>query len=293
MKTDIAKGTLCSIASALVFGITPVLASMSFALGSNAMTLTFYRNAMSIPVLLIVLLIRKVSLKVNRKEMGALLLISLVFSVTTTYILYAAYDYIGVGLSTTLHFLYPVITVVIGWMFYKEKIDRAKALALVLATVGVAMASGDSDSYALTGIVLAVGSAITYAGYLICIERTSIKNMNPMKAMLYMCVINCIACALFDLPTGDIVYNLAPKAMLLTFVVSVANSAFAYVLLIVGVKLIGAGNAAILSTLEPVSGVIAGVIFLGETLPLLKLTSCVLILVAVLIPIINNRKKLI
>lgn len=289
MNTDQAKGTLCTIISALVFGVTPVLASISFTLGSNPMTMTFYRNAFGVPVLLIFLLIRKVRLSVSAKEMGALLLISVAFSVTTTYILYSAYRYIGVGLSTTLHFLYPVITVLLGWMIYKEKISKVKGFALVLATLGVAMASGGSDSYALTGIVLAVASAVTYAGYLICLERTSIKNMDSMKAMFYICLINCIAVAIVDMPTREIVYLLPSKAMLLTFIVAVANSAFAYVLLIIGVKKIGAGNAAILSTLEPVSGVIAGVVFLGEALPAIKLISCVLILIAVLIPIVQKK----
>ena len=56
-----------------------------------------------------------------------------------------------------------------------------------------------------------------------------------------------------------------------------------------GIRFIGAGNAAIFSMLEPVSGVAAGVIFLGETLPFMKTVSCVMILTAVMIPIVKDR----
>ncbi len=33
MKSDVKKGTLCAICSALVFGLTPVLASITFDMG--------------------------------------------------------------------------------------------------------------------------------------------------------------------------------------------------------------------------------------------------------------------
>lgn len=289
MKNDVKKGTLCAICSALVFGLTPVLASMTFDMGSNALTLTFYRNTMAVPVLLVMLLIRKVDLRITRREFITLAVISAAFSATTTYILYAAYDYIGVGLSTTLHFLYPMFTILLGWMLFHQKPGKVKIAALILATGGVALATGNSDTFAVKGILLAVASAVTYAGYLLGIEQTAIHKMDSMKAMFYMCIFCGVSVSLFDLPSGNIVYGLEPLTLLYTFLLAVANSAFAYVLLIVGIKLIGAGDAAIFSMLEPVSGVAAGVIFLGEGLPAMKLISCILILIAVSIPIIKDR----
>ena len=65
MSKNTKKGVFCAVASALVFGITPVLASITFDMGSNAMTLTFYRNALAVPVLLVILLIRRVDLRLS------------------------------------------------------------------------------------------------------------------------------------------------------------------------------------------------------------------------------------
>ena len=218
-------------------------------------------------------------------------MISVLFSVTTTYILYDAYNYIGVGLSTTLHFLYPMFTVFFGFLLFKRKLGKEKIIALILATIGVAMATGNSDMFAAKGILLALLSAVTYAGYLLGIEQTSIQKMDSMKAMFYMCIINGITVFLFDLPSGNVVYGLEPKVMFYTFILAVLNSSFAYVLLIIGIKKIGAGNASIFSMLEPVSGVAAGVIFLQEKLPVMKLVSCIMILGAVMIPILKDRKS--
>lgn len=292
MSKNTKKGVFCAVASALVFGITPVLASITFDMGSNAMTLTFYRNALAVPVLLVILLIRRVDLRISVRDFAALAAVSAVFSVSTTYLVYESYRYIGVGLATTLHFLYPMFTVLFGWILFRQRPDRYKAAALVLATLGVALATGSSDSYAATGIVLALISAMTYAGYLQGIEHSAIGQMDSMKSMFYMCVVNALVMAIVDLPLGQVVYDLPPTPLALTFVLAVANSAFAYVLLIVGIKLIGAGDAAIFSMLEPVSGVVFGVLFLHEQLPPAKLASCLLILTAVAIPIIRDRNNM-
>lgn len=243
---------------------------------------------MAVPVLLVILLFRRVDLRVTGKQFMELNVVSLLFSVTTTYLLYTAYDYIGVGLSTTLHFLYPMFTVLMAWMFYRQRPDKVQVIALILATFGVALATGEGSSVALTGIIMAVVSAITYAGYLLGQEKTSIRDMDSMKAMFYMCLINSVAIFVLDQFIGGVVYHLDMMTMFYTFVVSIANSAFAYVLLIVAIRKIGAANTAIFSMLEPVTGVLSGLVFLHESAPPMKILSCVIILGAVAIPIVRD-----
>ena len=54
------KGIVMTCVSAMLFGITPVLASKTYEMGSNALTLTFYRNLLAVPVLLILMAVRKI-----------------------------------------------------------------------------------------------------------------------------------------------------------------------------------------------------------------------------------------
>lgn len=290
MNNDKIKGTFFAVLSAIIFGLTPVLSDLTFSMGSTPMTLTFYRNSMVVPVLLIVLLVRKVDLRISKRECLELAIVGICFSAMTTWILYESYEFVGIGLATTLHFLYPIFTVLFGFLFFRTKLDKPKIVALVLATIGIALATGSNGSFQVKGVALAVGSAITYAAYLLGIEKTSISKMDSMKSMFYFCLFNSIALALIDIPRGQIMYLLEPLPMLYTLIVAVANSGFAYILLIMGIKLIGAGNAAIYSMLEPVAGVISGIIFLGEGLPPLKLISCLIIFTAVAIPIVCDMK---
>ena len=89
-------------------------------------------------------------------------------------------------------------------MLFKKKPDKARIFALILATAGIALATGEGGDFAVKGIVLAVGSAVTYAGYLLGIEHTAVGKMDSMKSMFYMCIVNAVVVGLFDLPSGTI-----------------------------------------------------------------------------------------
>ena len=55
------KGIIFTFISALLYGITPILASLTYKMGSTPETLTFYRNLFAVPILFIILV--KVHLK--------------------------------------------------------------------------------------------------------------------------------------------------------------------------------------------------------------------------------------
>ena len=82
------RGMVFSAASAVLFGVTPAVASRIYSMGGNAVTLTFYRNLMAVPVLLALLGLEGVSLRLTRREAGLLLLMGAGFRVTTTLMLY-------------------------------------------------------------------------------------------------------------------------------------------------------------------------------------------------------------
>ena len=71
------KGVLCTVASALLFGVTPVLASLTYDMGSNASTLTFYRNLMVVPVLVLLMAVKKIPFRVTGRELLLLLAVPL------------------------------------------------------------------------------------------------------------------------------------------------------------------------------------------------------------------------
>ena len=232
---------------------------------------------------------RKVPVGISIREAGELALTS-IFNIATSMLLFSSYAYIGVGMGTTLHFLYPVFTIILGYLLFRDRLGKVKILSLIMATAGMVMATG-SSGFNITGVAIAAASGLTYAGYLLALEKTSIGKMDNMKAMLYICIFSSIFTLVCDVFARDIAFILPAKAMLYTVIFAVLNSCIAHVILIKGVKYIGAGNASIYSMFEPVSSVIGGMVILGESITPLKTLSCVIIFTAVLIPAVSDIRS--
>ena len=94
-SSNFAKGVMMTCVSAALFGITPVLASETYEMGSNALTLTFYRNLMAVPVLLVIMAVRKIPFRLTLKQLLLICAIGAGLRASTTFMLYASYDYIG------------------------------------------------------------------------------------------------------------------------------------------------------------------------------------------------------
>lgn len=277
-----AKGVLFTGLSALLFGLAPVLSARTYRMGSNALTLTFYRELMVLPLLLAVLLVRRVPLRVTGRQLAVLASVGLFFRGATTLMLNIAYRYIGVGAATTLHFMYPVFVALICRFLFRERLGRARLTALVMASVGVVLflEVGQGGGSAGPGMALAIASGLTYASFMVAMDKTFLRRMDPFLVIFYTA--GAVAAGMFcvNLPLKQIVFVLPPRAMLYTFLVAVASSFFAVILLQMGVRYLSATTAAVFSLLEPVSCAVAGAVWLEESFTAQKLLGSLVILTA-------------
>jgi len=59
------KGLTFGILAAFIYGFTPILGKLTYFEGSNSISLTFYRNFLSIPLIFAVLKYKNVPISVN------------------------------------------------------------------------------------------------------------------------------------------------------------------------------------------------------------------------------------
>lgn len=285
------RGMIFTIISALLFGVTPILVSITFDMGSNANTLTFYRNLMVVPVLLCVMRVKKIPFRISLRELGFLLLIGVGFLVSTTYMLCESYNYVGVGTATTLHFMYPVVTALLCRVIFKERLGRWKLLALLAAGAGVFFFLDRDGAAGLPGILLALASAVTYGCYLTGMDKTPLRAMPPTKVACYMGFFNAMAMLLVDIPVRKINFFLPPLAMGYTFIVAMCTSFLAVALLQKGIHDLGASTAAVFCMFEPVSSVVSGCLVLNEPMTWEKLVGCVVILGGVTMMVVADLRN--
>ena len=275
------KGIIYTIISAIIFGFTPALASITYGFGNNSLSMTFFRNLFVIPVLLSIIKYKKIPLKVEKEELKNIFITSLLGVALTTVLLYSSYSYIGIGAATTLHFMYPIFVALACKFIFKEKLGKGKVFSLILAFIGVAFFMDIKSGGNFIGAIMALVSGITYAFYIIWIEKKNLVKMNPYKLSLYLASFVSLEMLIGNIFGGYIKLNLPLKIYGLMIIISLLASIVGIVLFQVGVSIIGSTSAAIFSLFEPITSVVAGVILFNEVLTPLKIIGCLIIFVAI------------
>ncbi|NLC39734.1 MAG: DMT family transporter [Clostridiaceae bacterium] len=284
-------GISAALIAALMFGISPVIVKMAYEGGSNGMTLTFTRALMSLPFLFLLARRQKISLKLTGKELLIVILVSIFGNFSTTLMLYSAFSYINVGMASVLHYFFPVFVVLVSIVFFKEKMKWWKILALLLGFAGVMTFMGGAVESDLIGVLLAVGSAITYAAMLISVERTVLSDFHCVKLTFYTNLVVSPISFIVGLASNTLNLQMTAGAWIYSLVVSLMVGVIGFTLLNYAIVKIGASSTSVISMAEPLSGVLFGFLILREKLTPLNWLGCILIMAGVAIISLFSMKS--
>ena len=241
------KGITEVVISALLYGFTPCICSITYALGNNQTSMTFFRNLFALPVFLLLLLFGKVDLAIDKITMFKIFILGNLGSLMTTLLLYSSYQYISVGMATTIHFLYPVLVVIFSFLFYREPVTKEKIRSILCAGTGIVCFLLNSHTGSITGILLAFGSSITFSLYMMLLDKWKLARMHGCKLLFYMTLLTVMELVLMNLKGHFLIFNQSLKVYLLTVLVAVLASFVANLFLNNGVRLLGSTLASFLS----------------------------------------------
>ena len=156
------KGYLCGIGAAVCYGTNPLGALYLYEDGINANSVLFYRFALAVVMLGMLMAARRKSLKVSRRELYLLCALGVVFS-TSSITLYFSFCFMDAGIASTLLFVYPVMVAVIMALLFKERLPAVSVFAIMLALSGIAMLyHGDGGATLSTrGVMLVMFSSLS------------------------------------------------------------------------------------------------------------------------------------
>ena len=197
-------------------------------------------------------------------------------------------------LSTAAILLYtsPIWIMLMSVLFFREKLNRIKLIALALAFAGCVLVSGISgEGLTLTGLLLGLGSGLGYGLYSI-LGTIALRKYSPYTVTTYTFLFAAAGSWLVCGP-ADMISKFAAAENLtglllfcgLTGLVTAVIPFLAYTL---GLRTVEASKAGILATIEPLVATLVGILFFSESLTLLSGLGIVLILAAV---ILLNRKQ--
>lgn len=287
-----ARGAFFTVLSAVLSGVTPAFAKLIYADGVNTETLVFFRNFFAILPLLLICLWQKCSFRLSARQSVQLLLSGVLGQTLTVLMLYASYHYVPIATATTLHFMYPIFITLICALVFHEHMTWFRLAALGAATLGVGCFVDLGAGSDMSGMSLALLSALTFAYYMVSVEKTGLNRLHPFVITLYFAVIISVTIFAYGMARGELQFAFPPQTYGKMMLFSLLTSVAALGLLQLGIRLLGAADAAILCMFEPLTSFLAGVLLLGEELSLLKAAGSVLILGGVLFMILMNRFSL-
>ncbi len=276
------KGYILGTIAAATYGMNPLFALPLYKAGMNPESVLFFRYMLAIPILAVMIKARGRSFKINRKETMTLIVMGLLVAISSLT-LFQSYNYMEAGIASTILFVYPIMVALIMSLVFKEKLTMMTGLCLLLALGGISMLykGGDGTTLSLTGTLLALASALTYAIYIVGINQTVLKSTATLTVTFYVLVFG-VTLFIIRLLTGTALTT--PDKWYLwinVLALSVFPTAISFLCTTSAIQYIGSTPTAILGALEPVTAIIFGITIFGERMTLRESIGIVMILIAV------------
>ena len=288
MKNKKLFGTLCAIAAAVCYGTNPFGALNLYAEGLTTNSVLFYRFGCALLLITVVLLVRKENFRVTKSEFLTLSSLGLLFTFSSLS-LYSSFNYIAAGVASTILFIYPILTAGIMTLFFHERLTSRTVIAILLSLVGVALLywTGNGTTLNTWGVILVVISALTYAVYIIVVNRSQLA-LSSFKINFFVTGFCLVGMVLFSFFSGHPIQPI-PSLRAAFFVgwLSVVPTIFALILLVYAAKMVGSTPTAILGALEPLTAVLIGIFVFGEVFTSRLALGIVLIILAVILTALN------
>lgn len=286
-------GYPAGIVTGIAYGLNPLFGIPLMKNGAAVEAILFFRYGIAVLILGAVLLADRQRFEVSWKQAGVLLVLGALYTSSSTC-LFEAYNYIPSGLATTLVFLFPVLVALI--MVFLRVVPSWQVWVAIAATfVGVVIMTQSDSTQAIdpTGVLLALGSALCYAFFVVIINRSkTIAHISNSLLTFYVLTVGAaffwtrVAVSGEQLTAGIASkldwLNLAGLAILPT-IVSTATLA-------VATRNIGATKASVLGVFEPITAILVGTLVFGEALTDNIVIGILIAMVAVTFMVISTKR---
>lgn len=262
-------GILAGIAAGISYGTNPLFAKPLLESGVPVLVMLFFRYALSAGLLAAWMLFRKESFHAERNGIGLLGLLGVLFAGSSIF-LFLSYAYIPSGLATTLVYLYPVFVALI-MVFLRFYPSWQTWISIAATFGGIILLSRPSagEAVRLPGIFLAILSALSYAFYLVVVNRSKrIKRVSEHTLTLYALLTGTLLFALLRaLQGGSMVEGIQTAADWGNLLgLAIAPTMISMLTLAVSTRCIGPTKTSILGVFEPLTAILIGTLLFGEPL---------------------------
>ena len=291
MKTDTGNGGRPALGAALIllsglcWAAYVIMAKIGIEFGLNVVTINTVRlvvGAASIGIYIVVF--RKFFSKATPATILLLLVLGAVDYGIGGLLYIASMLYIDASLAFLLVYTFPALVVVFSALIDRERLTLRKVLAVIITFIGVALVlevGGAVREDAWIGVAFVLSSAFIFAVYILICE--GLMSRYTSSQLGFLSIAGGALIMLAVIPFTSVRFDLLsdPRSILIIVLVSIVGTSLAMILFFMGVKIIGATTASIVTTVEPVFVVLLAWLVLGETLSLLQMAGTALLMFGV------------
>jgi drug/metabolite transporter (DMT)-like permease len=275
-----AAGVALVIGSAVCFGTLGVFGKLAYRVGLTTPQLLSYRFGLAALLLWAAAVVMRQGLPSRAKLLGLVLMGGAGY-VAQSAAYFNALHYIPASTTALLLYTYPVVVTLLAALLFGESLGWIKIVALGLSAVGtVFVVQAQLHAAPAIGIVLGLGSALFYSGYILFGSRL-LPGLPPVSATAVIMSSAAIVWSLYAAISGQLIVDWTTSKVALLAGFAILGTTIPVLTFILGLPLVGASRAAILSTFEPASTVFLAVVILGETASPIQWIGGALILASV------------
>lgn len=276
--------------AACTYGMNPLFALPLYSQGMDANSVLLLRYVIGILIMAAMVTGRKQPFSLPRRAVGPVAILGLLMGFSSL-LLFESYNYMAAGIASTMLFVYPLMVALIMTCVFHEKLSWTTILCIAVAFAGILCLYKGEDGATLSavGTLMVMLSALSYAIYLVWINRGELNRIPTVTLTLYVLLFGSlifIANALFhqsmSLPVNLTGWGCAIGLGLMPTAVSLFCTSIA-------IGAIGSTPTAILGALEPLTAVVFGITVFGERLTPRDVLGLALILIAVTVVIAADK----
>ncbi len=282
------KGMILSITSAICFGLVPLFTKIVLSMNYDVIAIGFFRFLGLGIFSACMIKIKKVPLKLDVSILPSIALDSF-FQVLTLILLSTSYLFIPTGNATSLHFMYPIFVFLILYFYYKNHFSRVQWIALILSILGILFFIDFGNMNNGIGMLIAIVSGLTYAIYMVILDKQGLAALNPFVLAFYACIMEVIVLGIIGIASGSFsvtVNGLAIVSLIALSALSIGGT----LLLQVGTRLIGSGMASLFCLFEPLTSLFCGWFLLKDPILVTNILGCILIFASIFL-IMKPKKR--
>nr|WP_315428880.1 DMT family transporter [uncultured Albidiferax sp.] len=266
---NIASGLLLALVGSIAFSGKAIIVKLAYRYGVDAVTLIMYRMLFALPIFAVMAWwSSRGKAPLTAKDWWGVLGLGFTGYYLASFLDFAGLGYISASLERLILYLNPTLVVAMGWLLYRKPITRVHVLGMAVCYCGVVLVFGHEinlqGANAGLGALLVFGSAVSYAIYLVY-SGQMVQRLGSLRLVGLATTVACVLCLLqFVLLRPMSAAQVAPEVIWLSVLNATACTAAPVLMVMMAIERLGAGLAAQIGMVGPMSTILMGVLILGE-----------------------------